>query len=175
MVTLGFDASTTCVGWAFFDGTTILDAGFIDISKFETNKEKAFHVLETLGQNPLVARIGSINLEAFLSGFMGGRTSQQVIIKLARFNAIFEYILGEHWGHKINLISVSTARKAVFGKARVKGIKPKEYVKQQLAQIMPLDRWDKLNKKGKWDERNSDMYDAMVMAMASYETKNSSN
>jgi hypothetical protein len=105
---------------------------------------------------------------------MGGFTSQQVIIKLARFNAIFEYILSEHWQKPVNLINVSTARKAVFGKARVKGIKPKEYVKQQLALIMPLDRFDKLNKKDKWDERNSDMYDAIVMAMYRGQNENCS-
>lgn len=163
---LGFDASTSTCGWAFYNGIVILDAGFIDISKFEGNKEKTRHVLTTLGSNPLLKDTAAINLEAALSGFMGGRTSQQVIIKLARFNALFEYIVSETWKIPVNLVSVTTARKKVFGKCRVKGIEPKEYVKQQLGMRMDLTKFDKLNKLGNWNVHNSDMYDAMVMSMA---------
>ena len=39
-MTLGFDASTTTVGYSFFDNNTVHDCGFIDISKQITNKEK---------------------------------------------------------------------------------------------------------------------------------------
>lgn len=163
---LGFDASTTCVGWAFYNGITIEDAGFIDISKFDLNKYKAFHVVNTLDSHPLLVNTSQINLEAALSGFMGGRTSQQVIIKLARFNAVFEYIIGEAWKKPINLIGATTARKKVFGKARVKGIDPKTYVKEQLSSKINLTKFDKTNKIGNWDQRNADMYDAMVQAMA---------
>lgn len=165
-MTLGFDASTTTCGWAFYNNVTILDAGFIDLSKMETNKEKAFHVLTALQFNPYLIETSEINLEAALSGFMRGRTSQQVVIKLARFNAVFEYIVAETLKIPVNLISVTTARKTVFGKCRVKGIDPKEYVKQQLSLKLDLTKFDKLNKIGNWDQRNSDMYDAMVIAMA---------
>lgn len=164
-MTLGFDASTTCVGWAFYNGTTIEDAGFIDISKMETNKAKAFHVISILKTNPHLQNTTAINLEAALSGFMRGRTSQQVVIKLARFNAIFEYIVAETWQKPVNLISVTTARKKVFGKCRIKGVDPKTYVKEQLSTKLDLTKFDKLNKIGNWDQRNADMYDAMVMAM----------
>jgi len=163
---LGFDASTTCCGWAFWNGTEIVDAGFIDISKFPTNKEKALHVISILKDNPNMVLTTQINLEAALSGFMGGRTRQQVIIMLARFNAVFEYIISEHWKIPVNLLSVTTARKKVFGKCRVKGIDPKEYVKQQLSIRMDLKKFDKINKIGNIDVKCADMYDAMVMAMA---------
>lgn len=163
---LGFDASTTTCGWAFYNGSAIVDAGFIDLSKVETNKEKAFLVISTLASNPNLCKVTTINLEAALSGFMRGRTSQQVVIKLARFNAVFEYIISEEWALPVNLIAVTTARKKVFGKCRVKGIEPKEYVKQQLSMKMNLTKFDKLNKLGDWNVKNSDMYDAMVMAMA---------
>ena len=163
---LGFDASTTCCGWAFYDGKDIVDAGFIDTSKLETNKEKTFHVISVLEANPNISKTTTINLEAALSGFMGGRTRQQVIIKLARFNAVFEYIISEHWAIAVNLIAVTTARKNVFGKCRIKGVDPKEYVKSQLSQRINLTKFDKTNKIGNWDQHNSDMYDAMVMAMA---------
>jgi hypothetical protein len=166
---LGFDASTTCLGWAFWNGIEIVDAGFIDLSRLETNKEKAFHVISVLDTNPNMPVTSTINLEAALSGFMGGRTSQQTIIKLARFNAVFEYIISEHWKLPVHLVSVTTARKSVFGKCRVKGIEPKEYVKQQLSLRMDLKKFDKINTRGGWDAHNSDMYDGMVMAMTQHE------
>ena len=164
---LGFDASTNCVGWAFYNGSDIVDAGFIDSSRLETNKEKAFAVISVLDANPHRIVTTQINLEAALSGFMGGRTSQQTIIKLARFNAVFEYIVSEHWRIPVNLVSVTTARKTVFGKARVKGMTGKEYVRQQIDTRFPqFHKFDKLNTRGGWDKHNEDAYDAMVMAMA---------
>ncbi len=164
---LGFDASTTCCGWAFWNGQDIVDAGFIDLSRLETNKEKAFQVISVLDANPNRLVTTKINLEAALSGFMGGRTSQQTIIKLARFNAVFEYIVSEHWKTPVNLVSVTTARKTVFGKARVKGLTGKEYVRQQIDSRFPqFHKFDKKNKRDGWDAHNEDMYDAMVIAMA---------
>lgn len=166
MVILGFDASTSCVGWSFSQDSLIIDAGFIDISKKETNKEKSFHVIETLKNNKHLIGLKRINLEAFLSGFMGGRTSQQVIIKLARFNAIFEYILGEEWAVDVNLVNVSTARKCVLGKAREKGVASKDFVKRELLKLHPeVAKFDVMNKKNNWDTRNSDMYDAAVVSL----------
>lgn len=163
---LGLDASTSTCGWAFYNGNVIVEAGFIDLTKHDNNKDKTFHVISILGTNSNLQNTTAIHLEAALSGFMGGRTSQQVIIKLARFNAIFEYIIGNAWKLPVKLISVTTARKTVFGKCRVKGIEPKEYVKQQLSIKMDLTKFDKLNKIGNWDVKNSDMYDAIVMSMA---------
>ncbi len=176
MVTLGFDASTTTVGWSFFNNGTgpnvrkehtgeVLDCGFIDISKLQTNKDKTFHVISILDKNPLIKEIEKINLEAALSGFMGGRTSQQVIIKLARFNAVFEYIIGEHWKISVNLISVNTIRKKAFGKCRIKGVPSKQFVKSELEKIVNLSKWDHFKKNGNWDDRNFDMYDSIVCSM----------
>ena len=164
-MTLGFDASTTTCGWSFFDNNEVQDCGFVDISKATTNKDKAFFVLSILDKHPLISKVKTINLEAALSGFAGGFTSQQVIIKLARFNALFEYIVGEHYKIPVNLISVNTMRKKAFGKCRIKGIKSKEFVKMQLQSKMSLDKWDKFKKNGNWDERNFDMYDAIVCSM----------
>lgn len=164
-MTLGFDASTTTVGWSFFDQNLVQDCGFIDISKLSTNKEKAFCVIDTLKNHPLIGQVDKINLEAALSGFAGGFTSQQVIIKLARFNALFEYIISEYWKIPVNLVSVNTMRKKAFGKCRIKGIKSKEFVKMQLESKMSLVKWDKKKKNGNWDDRNFDMYDAIVCSM----------
>ena len=166
MVILGLDSSTSVTGWAFREDKKILSAGFIDTKKFDTTKEKTFHVISVLEKDPNISKLSHINLEAALSGFAGGFTSQQVIITLARHNAVFAYILEEHFKTKVNLLSVTTMRKHLFGKCRIKGIKPKDFVKQQLESLMPdISNFTTKNKKGNWDERNSDMYDAVVAAM----------
>jgi Holliday junction resolvasome RuvABC endonuclease subunit len=164
-MTLGLDASTSTCGWAFAENNVILDCGFIDTSKLVTVKEKSMFIIDILDKNPLIKKIDKINLEAALSGFAFGRSSQQVIVKLARFNAVFEYILEDHYNQKINLLDVNTVRKKLFGKCRIKGMKPKDFVKAQLSLIMDLKKWDKFKKKGSWDDRNSDTYDAIVIAL----------
>ena len=126
MVSLGLDASTTCVGYAFTKDKKILDMGFIDIKKEKTPKDKVQKVLGFLNESSYIDDVMDINIEDNLSGFAGGRTSQQVIIKLAKFNAILCFML-EHLDYEVNNINPSTARKQVFGKARVKGIKAKPF------------------------------------------------
>ena len=162
---LGFDCSTTTCGYSFCDNNDILNADFIDISKFDTNKEKSFHIISIIDKNPLIKKVTKINLESALSGFMFGRTSQQTVIKLARFNAIFEYIISEHWKLPVTLVAASTARKKVFGKARVKGVEAKEYVKQQLSLKFDLTKYNKINKIGNVDVRVQDIYDSIVIAL----------
>ena len=164
---LGYDASTSCCGWAFYDGTLIKDAGFVDISKYPTNKEKTLQVISAMDAHPLISSVTQIKLEAALSGFAGGFTSQQVIIKLARFNAVFEYIMSEHFKIPVELLNVATARKTVFGKARIKGVKSKVFVRQQIDEKFAyVHKFDKENKLGNPDKRNEDMYDAVVIAAA---------
>ena len=123
MVTLGLDASTTCVGYAFTEDKKILDMGFIDIKKETTPKEKVQKVLNFLNKSVHIDNTVDINIEDNLSGFAGGRTSQQVIVKLAKFNAILCFMLEEIFQMEVNSINPMTARKKVFGKARVKGYK----------------------------------------------------
>jgi hypothetical protein len=165
-IILGLDASTSIVGWSFAQSGSVIDAGFLNISKFETNKEKGKFVINFLSKHSLIDLVDYINLEAALSGFGGGLTSQQTIITLSRWNAIFEYMLSEHFKFPIVLCNVNTMRKKVFGKARVKGIKPKEYVKQQIPLIVSnISKFEKLNRDGNWDAHNSDMYDAIVCAL----------
>lgn len=166
MVILGLDSSTSVTGWAFSDNGVIVDAGFIDTKKFETTKEKTYHVINVLEKNKLMKSVDHINLEAALSGYAGGFTSQQTIITLARHNAVFAYIVEEHFKLKVNLLSVNTMRKQLFGKCRIKGIKSKDFVKMELEQLVPdIKRFVVLNKKGNWDEKNGDMYDGVVCAL----------
>ena len=168
MVTLGLDASTTCVGYAFTEDKKILDMGFIDIKKEKTPKDKVQKVLDFLHKSPYINDVTDINIEDNLSGFAGGRTSQQVIIKLAKFNAILCFML-ENFEYNVNSINPMTARKQVFGKARVKGKKAKEFVQEEIEKMYNTNKWCKETARGNWDKRNIDMYDGLVMSL--YEKK----
>ena len=164
MVTLGLDASTTCVGYAFTKDKKILDMGFIDIKKETTPKDKVQKVLEFINNSSYIDDVFDINIEDNLSGFAGGRTSQQVIIKLAKFNAILCFML-ENFDYKVNSINPMTARKQVFGKARVKGKKAKQFVQEEIEKMYNTKKWCKETTRGNWDKRNIDMYDGLVMSL----------
>ena len=168
MVSLGLDASTTCVGYAFTQDKKILDMGFIDIKKEKTPKDKVHKVLEVLNSIRHIDEVIDINIEDNLSGFSGGRTSQQVIIKLAKFNAILCFML-ENFDFTVHNINPMTARKQVFGKARVKGIKAKDLVKMKIEEMYDTKKWCKTTTRGNWDKRNIDAYDGLVMSL--YEEK----
>ena len=168
MVTLGLDASTTCVGYAFTEDKKILDMGFIDIKKEKTPKDKVQKVLDFLNNSSYIDDVFDINIEDNLSGFAGGRTSQQVIIKLAKFNAILCFML-ENFEYNVNSINPMTARKQVFGKARVKGKKAKQFVQEEIEKMYNTNKWCKETTRGNWDKRNIDMYDGLVMSL--YEKK----
>ena len=164
MVTLGLDASTTCVGYAFTEDKKILDMGFIDIKKEKTPKDKVQKVLDFLHNNSYIDNVNDINIEDNLSGFAGGRTSQQVIIKLAKFNAILCFML-ENFEYNVNSVNPMTARKQVFGKARVKGKKAKQFVQEEIEKMYNTNKWCKETSRGNWDKRNIDMYDGLVMSL----------
>tara|TARA_R100000008_G_scaffold86648_1_gene80655 strand:+ start:6650 stop:7159 length:510 start_codon:yes stop_codon:yes gene_type:complete len=165
MVTLGLDASTTCVGYAFTQDNKILDMGFIDIKKQTTPKNKTFQVLKCLFNNEYIDKVNKINIEDNLSGFAGGRTSQQTIVKLAKFNAVLGFVIEEEFGVEVNNINPMTARKNVFGKARVKGKKAKEFVQEEVEKMYNTSKWCKHTTRGNWDKRNIDMYDGLVMSL----------
>ena len=165
MVTLGLDASTTCVGYAFTQDKKILDMGFIDIKKETTPKDKVEKVLGKLNESSYINDVMDINIEDSLSGFAGGRTSQQVIIKLAKFNAILCFMLEEMFDFEVHSINPMTARKNVFGKARVKGKKAKQFVQEQVEKMYNTKKWCKETTRGNWDKRNIDMYDGLVMSL----------
>ena len=165
MVTLGLDASTTCVGYAFTEDKKILDMGFINIKKETTPKDKVQKVLGFLNESPYIDNVVDINVEDNLSGFAGGRTSQQVIVKLAKFNAILCFMLEQIFDMEVNSINPMTARKNVFGKARVKGMKAKDLVKLKIEEMYNTKKWCKHTTRGNWDKRNIDMYDGLVMSL----------
>ena len=68
---------------------------------------------------------------------------------------------------EVPLISINpnTGRKKVFGKARIKGIKSKDFVKKKIEERYDTSKWCKTTTRGNWDKRNIDMYDGLVMSL----------
>lgn len=167
MVACGLDVSTTVAGWSFTDeNKKILSAGFLDLTTLHTNRDKAAAVVSLIKLNCPVDyhQLTRINLEGALSGF-SGPSSRVVVIKLARWSAVLEFVLQDSFNCPINLINATTARKQLFGKARVVGVKPKEYVKEKMESMYELNKWKPLNKKGNVDVRYADILDSIVMSV----------
>jgi Holliday junction resolvasome RuvABC endonuclease subunit len=160
MKNLGLDLSTTVCGWAITENKNLLKAGFFDISKVETYKEKALILMNGLENE----EFDVVNVEENLSGFAFGRTSQQTILKLAKNKAVICYILEDAWKKPFRFAGAMTMRKQLFGKARIKGVKPKDYVKEQIEKMYDVTPWMKLNRDGNPDKKMEDLYDAIVVA-----------
>ena len=165
MKKLGLDASTTTVGYAFVDDKTVIDMGFIPIDKEKTLRDKVEVTLDALNKLCPFEDIDKIYIEDSLSGFLHGKTSQQTIIKLAKFNAVLVYCLEFGFGEVVEGVHPMTARKHLFGKAREQGKTAKEFVKEQINCLYNLEKYIKLTKTGLWDKRNLDSYDALVCAL----------
>ena len=162
MKVLGLDLSTTTCGWAVTENKIILGAGFVDISDVVDYAAKADLIITALkGQT-----FEKIMIEESLFGFAGGGTSQQVIIKLVKNKAVVGYILENHYKLKIESIHAQTARKKALGAARCKGIKAKDFVKNELEKLYDLSPWTILNKKGNEEKRMEDVRDAIVLSLA---------
>ena len=159
------DASTTTVGYAFVDGKEVIDLGFIPIQKEDTIRDKVRLTMDMITELDPFDQIEQIYIEDSLSGFSRGRTSQQTIIKLAKFNAVLVYCLEFAYGEIVDGINPMTARKHLFGKARKQGVTAKDFVKKEINCLYNLEEYVKLTKTGLWDKRNMDAYDALVCAL----------
>lgn len=158
MKQLGLDLSCNVCGFAITEDRIILDCGYFDISDGNSFKEKAQIILDGL----VGKSFDSVNVEENLSGFAFGKTSQQTLMKLAKNKAVVCYILEESWKLPFNYANATTMRKQLFGKARIKGVKPKEYVKSQIERLYDMTKWVKLNRNGVADKKMEDVYDAIV-------------
>ena len=161
---LGLDISTTTVGYALVTKKDIETIGFVDLKKYKDLSEKAWHLYNKICDLIEFSKVKNIIVEDSLSGFSRGRTSQQTIIKLAKFNAIVCFLLEHQLNQKPILVNATTARKQLFGKSRVKGLTAKEFVKEQIEKKYDLSKYMKITKTGLWDKRNMDSLDALVVA-----------
>lgn len=160
MTNLGLDLSTTVCGYAITENKKLLDVGFFDISKVNTYKEKAQIIIDGLATK----EFDIVNVEENLSGFAFGKTSQQTILKLAKNKAVVCYILEEHWKKPFRFANATTMRKQLFGISRIKGVKPKEFVKERIENMFDVSPWIRLNRNGVPDKKMEDAYDAIVVA-----------
>ena len=159
---LGLDLSTSTCGFAIVDDKKIVTMGFIDISKQVSYKEKAMIIIQKLETLPTFHRI---QVEDSLSGFSGGGTSQQIILMLAKTNAVVSYIIEEHFGIELIHGNPSTVRKNVFGRSKISGMKSKVFVKQEVEKLYNISNWNIINKRKNIDKRMDDARDALVMAL----------
>lgn len=161
---LGLDISSTVVGYCVSSSKNdILEAGYVDIHKETGIKDKAHKVAKHLDPHSLDP--STIIVEDSLSGFGGGRTSQQTIVKLAKCNAVISYVIEALYEVDIEHINVSTLRKAVFGKSRMKGVDSKQFVREQLENMLDLSEFIVYNKRNNYDKKNYDMLDATVASL----------
>lgn len=162
MKVLGLDLSTTTCGYAISENNKVLVSGFVDISKVTKYQEKAALIIAALeGQS-----FEKILIEESLFGFANGGTSQQVIIKLVKNKAVVGFILENHYKVPVESIHAQTARKKALGAARIKGVKPKEFVKMMIEIKYGTDAFVIYNTKGNRDKRTEDVYDAIVLSLA---------
>lgn len=167
---LGLDISSTVVGYCISSSKKkIIDAGYIDIQKQKTTKNKAQAVVEYLDPHSFDPSV--IIVEDTLSGFGGGRTSQQTIVKLAKCNAVISFVIEAMYEIDVDHVNVSTLRKAVFGKSREKGVDSKTFVREQLEKKIDLSEFIVYNSRKNYDKRNYDMLDATVASLYHWYTK----
>ena len=161
---LGLDISSTVVGYCMSTSKEkITEAGYIDIHKETTIRGKAHKVakvLEDLDEKPDV-----IIVEDSLSGFGGGRTSQQTIVKLAKCNAVISYVTEVIFEIEVKHVNVATLRKGVFGKSREKGVDSKQFVKANIEKKVDLSEFIVYNSRKNYDKKNYDMLDATVASL----------
>ena len=161
---LGLDISSTVVGYCMSTSKKkITEAGYIDIHKESTIKDKAHKVVNSIEN--LIDTPSTIVVEDSLSGFGGGRTSQQTIVKLAKCNAVISYVVEALFQVEIDHVNVSTLRKAVFGKSRMKGVDSKQFVREQLENMLDLSKFIVYNSRKNYDKKNYDMLDATVASL----------
>jgi hypothetical protein len=94
----GWDISTSIIGLSLFDdGGVLIRTLYLDLRKEDGQLAKAdafWAWVKSVGVNNDAKNFHFI--EERLGGFAGGRTSAQVLMKLAQFNAICSYILWTH-------------------------------------------------------------------------------
>ena len=104
---LGLDISSTVVGYCVSTSKEkVTNAGYIDISKETSIKEKAHKVAKELDK--LNLELSEIIVEDTLSGFGGGRTSQQTIVKLSKCNAVISYVVEALYEMDVEHVNVSS-------------------------------------------------------------------
>lgn len=164
---IGFDASTSTIGWCVLDS----DKKFVDIGHIDLKKEKDLYnklSVFSLELDRLVKKYNPkiIAIEEPVMRF-GNASSAYVIAILQRFNGMVSSEVFRKTGHKPVLVNALHARKN-FGLKIPKGTKAKEFIFAELnaRKLIPESFW-KYKKTGKPKDFCFDMSDAYIVAYSS--------
>ena len=118
MAILALDISTSCTGYCILSSelnseTSLLDLGFIPLSKQKSHYSKANLVLESIKNIQSKYSITQIAIEENLQSFRSGFSSAQTLSSLAKFNGIVAYLCEDIFGIEPKFYNVNAARKSV--------------------------------------------------------------
>ncbi|MEO6305298.1 MAG: hypothetical protein ABIP51_19210 [Bacteroidia bacterium] len=146
------------------DDKNIILLDYLSLKDYKTLNEKSIIFKEKISELIEKYKITEIIIEHFLMSFASGRTSKKVLILLAQWNGIVQYILFNEFPNvSVTLMNVRTARKRAVG-VIPKGINGKEFVREF---YMKKNLWEfPKNKKGNLIKEVEDMLDAVVLCYA---------
>tara|TARA_Y100000592_G_C5423668_1_gene294521 strand:- start:177 stop:737 length:561 start_codon:yes stop_codon:yes gene_type:complete len=182
---LGIDISTSITGFAIVADGQIVFYDSIDLRKYKNIFDKTIAIKEKLldlyemyqCDNESSIRIGNseypiehIYIEQSLHMFMGGKSSAKTLSTLTRFNGIVSWLVYELFEIRPEFIGASSARKAAGIKVP-RGQKAKQVVLQHLLDNEPAFKIE-YTKNGNPKPESYDRADAIIIAMAGYNLKN---
>lgn len=175
----GLDISTAAIGVCLIDENEqliLLDAVKLTSSSLTTMWSKADkgseEIKKLVGNKP----VSKIFVEANAKMFMGGFSSADTLLTLAKFNSLISYLSHKTFNAEVYDINVSSARKAIGFKNTKTDRRPvKEKVFEFITTLHPNFPWKKhVAKTGKcknqevFDTESRDMSDAYVIAVGGY-------
>jgi len=115
---LGLDISTSCTGYCILQSdlnskTSLLEIGFIPLSKEKGHYAKANVVLDVIKRLKKEYQIEKIAIEENLQSFRSGFSSAQTLSSLAKFNGIIAYLCEDTFETPPEFFNVNAARKSV--------------------------------------------------------------
>ena len=118
MTILALDISTSCTGYCILSSdlnseTSLIDIGFIPLSKLKSHYSKANLVLDELRIIHSKYNITNIAIEENLQSFRSGFSSAQTLSSLAKFNGIVAYLCEDLFETPPQFFNVNAARKSV--------------------------------------------------------------
>ena len=164
---LGFDCSSTTVGWGLLEWNNITnDIKFIRTSYFKPIKdgtiiERIADTRDKIQKILLTTKPDYIGIEEIISFMKGGSTAKTVIL-LTTFNRMIGLVCYDYLSRSPELFSVISIRHGLkIGKILPK----KEDMSGLVSQLLGITFPYEYNKKGKPKVENEDMADGIAVAL----------
>lgn len=173
---LGLDISTSTTGYCIFNEDGILHIGYICLKKHKDIFQKSAEIKRAMQDIKEKFDIKEIAVEQNLQAFRPGLSSAAILMKLAQFNGIVQWICYEVFNIPAISLNVNSARKTVGLKIKRKDVlTTKEQVLkwatlQETSIKWPVKTVSRGRNKGQVRHINEcyDMADAYVIAKAAY-------